>query len=129
MGDGLVLVGICGLLLGISWTGPAPSNNQSNPIKMTSSSVVTGQSIFAQNCVQCHGQNGFGDGPLAATLNPPPADFHARHLDDHTDLQLFQWIQNGIPGTAMPAFKGKLTDDQIWNLVNFVRSFRHPTVS
>ncbi len=129
VGDGLVLVGICGLLLGISWTGPAPSNNQSNPIKMTSSSVVTGQSIFSQNCVQCHGENGFGDGPMAATLNPPPADFHARHLDDHTDLQLFQWIQNGIPGTAMPAFKGKLTDDQIWNLVNFVRSFRHPTVS
>ena len=129
VGDGLVLVGICGLLLGISWTGPARSNSQANPIKMSASSVVTGQSIFSQNCVQCHGENGFGDGPMAATLNPPPADFHARHLDDHTDLQLFQWIQNGIPGTAMPAFKGKLTDDQIWNLVNFVRSFRHPTTS
>ncbi|MGA7668936.1 MAG: CopD family protein [Nitrolancea sp.] len=129
VGDGLVLVGICGLLLGISWTGPAPTNNQSNPIKMTASSVVTGQSIFSQNCVECHGENGFGDGPKAASLNPPPADFHARHLDDHTDLQLFQWIQNGIPGTAMPSFKGKLTDDQIWNLVNFVRSLRHPTTS
>lgn len=129
IGDGLVLVAICVLLLGITWTGPAKSNSQSNPIKMTSASVATGQSLFAQNCVPCHGQNGFGDGPLAATLNPPPADFHARHLDDHTDLQLFLWIQNGIPGTAMPSFKSKLTNDEIWNLINFVRSFRHPVTS
>lgn len=129
IGDGLVLVAICVLLLGITWTGPAKSNSQSNPIKMTSASVATGQSLFAQNCVPCHGQNGFGDGPLAATLNPPPADFHARHLDDHTDLQLFLWIQNGIPGTAMPSFKNKLTNDEIWNLINFVRSFRHPVTS
>jgi copper transport protein len=126
LGDGVVLLGICGVLLSISWVGTGPSNSQGNPVPLTAASVATGQSLYAANCVVCHGANAFGDGPAAATLNPAPADLHAPHLDDHSDLQLFLWIRGGINNTAMPSFSNKLSDQLIWNLVNFIRSLRHP---
>ena len=126
LGDGVVLLGICGVLLSISWVGPGPSNSQGNPVPLTAASVATGQQAYAQNCTTCHGTNAFGDGPAAAGLNPAPADLHAPHLDDHSDLQLFLWIRDGIKGTAMPSFQNKLSDTLIWNLVNFIRSLRHP---
>jgi len=126
LGDGVVLLGICGVLLSISWVGPAPSNSQGNPVPFTAASAATGQALYAQNCTACHGVNAFGDGPAAATLNPQPADLHAPHLDEHSDLQLFLWIRDGIANTAMPAFHNQLSDTLIWNLVNFIRSLRHP---
>jgi copper transport protein len=126
LGDGVVLLGICGVLLSISWVGPGPSNSQGNPVPLTAASVATGQQLYAQNCTACHGTNAFGDGPAAAGLNPAPADLHAPHLDDHSDLQLFLWIRDGIKNTAMPSFQNKLSDTLIWNLVNFIRSLRHP---
>lgn len=126
VGDGVVLLGICGVLFSISWVGPAPSNSQGNPVPYTAASAATGQAVYAQNCTQCHGVNAFGDGPEAAKLNPQPADLHAAHLDEHSDLQLFLWIRGGIANTAMPAFHNQLSDTLIWNLVNFIRSLRHP---
>ena len=126
LGDGVVLLGICGVLLSISWVGAGPSNSQGNPVPLTAASVAAGQQVYAQNCTACHGINAFGDGPEAASLNPAPADLHAPHLDDHSDLQLFLWIRDGIKNTAMPSFQNKLSDTLIWNLVNFIRSLRHP---
>lgn len=63
---------------------------------------------------------------MAASLNPPPADLYAAHVDYHTDKQLFDWIKGGINGSAMPGFKGQMSDRDIWNVVNYVRSLRHP---
>ena len=44
----------------------------------------------------------------------------------HTDGQLFEWITNGYPGSAMPAFRDLLTDEQRWHLVNFIRTLSPP---
>jgi mono/diheme cytochrome c family protein len=103
-----------------------PLHDLKNPIPMSATSVAAGRALFQTNCVVCHGADARGDGPMAQTLNPRPADLTASHVDIHTDGDLYGWIKNGYPGSAMPGFGGKLSDDQIWQLVNYIRSLRHP---
>ena len=89
-------------------------------------SVNSGATLFAANCVQCHGVEGLGDGPLASTLAVPPATFRV-HVPFHPDGVLFAWISDGIRGTGMPAWKGRLSEQDRWDLVNFLReSFDRP---
>ena len=80
-----------------------------------------GQQLYETNCAMCHGPAGQGDGELAASFVPPPANFTSGHTDTHPDGDLFYWIKEGIDGSAMPAFDRQLSDDEIWNLVNYVR--------
>jgi copper transport protein len=97
-----------------------------NPFPPTAHSLDTGQRVYAQNCQSCHGVAGRGDGPQAARLNPPPADL-AIHVPLHSDGALFGFIENGIPGTAMPPLGGKLTDEEIWHVINYIRTFEEVT--
>jgi len=77
--------------------------------------------LFATNCTQCHGDTGLGDGELAGTLPAPPANFRV-HVPFHPDGVLFTWISDGISGTGMPAWSGELSEQERWDLVNFLRS-------
>jgi Tol biopolymer transport system component/mono/diheme cytochrome c family protein len=99
-------------------SGPA------NPLKADAQSIQAGQQLYAANCVVCHGPAGKGDGTAAAGLSPRPADF-TQHMTPgkHTDGQVFLWIRDGFPGTAMPAWKDKLSEQQIWQLVTYLRTF------
>jgi len=92
-----------------------------NPELPTQQSIARGRELFQQNCIQCHGVDGRGDGPQAASLNPQPTDFRL-HIPLHTDPQFYAFIADGYPGSAMPAFRDALSEDDIWNLVNFLRS-------
>ena len=97
-----------------------PGLTLTNPFLPDEASLKIGQQVFAENCAVCHGEAGRGDGPAAAGLSLKPPDYGNGHLDIHTDGDIFYWIQNGISqGSPMPAFKDKLTDDQIWNVVNY----------
>lgn len=98
-----------------------PSKFLTNPILPDSASVTEGQLLFEANCVVCHGEQGYGDGPAALTLNPPPVDFTAGHTETHPDGDLFYWIRNGVEDTAMPAFGDKFSREETWHLVNYVR--------
>jgi copper transport protein len=95
-----------------------------NPIPRDDASVARGQELFMANCAACHGTGGRGDGPAAASLNPPPADLTSSHARLHLDQDLFFWVENGITGTGMPAFGDTLSDDQIWDILNYVRSLQ-----
>jgi copper transport protein len=111
--------------LGIFYvTRPIPvSNTQANPIVPSAQSIMTGQTLFNANCVPCHGPLGKGDGPLAVTLNPRPADLSYHAIPGvHTDAQLYEWITNGFPASRMPAWKTVISDTDRWNLVNFIRT-------
>jgi mono/diheme cytochrome c family protein/Tol biopolymer transport system component len=103
---------------------PGEAAGPLNPLAVDESTRTAGRQLYAANCVVCHGGTGRGDGPSAAGLKPPPADF-AQHMvpGKHTDGQVFLWIKNGFPGTAMPAWSGRLSDEQIWQVVTYLRTF------
>lgn len=80
-----------------------------------------GKEIFQRQCAPCHGVHGRGDGPVAAALNPKPAnladpDFQAQRSDD----ALVRTIREGKG--AMPGFGGQFTDAEIRALVGYIRS-------
>ncbi len=75
-------------------------------------------------CVNCHGQSGAGDGPVAASLNPAPRNFHQHGFWRHrTEGEIFWVIKYGSPGTSMIGFGEQLTDDEIWTIIQYERSF------
>jgi mono/diheme cytochrome c family protein len=95
-----------------------------NPAKAaTPDSIAAGKVLFLKTCRGCHGETGKGDGPSAKFLKSPPSDLSDAKWDrGSTDGELFLVIRHG----AGPNFDMKpnkvLKDEEIWNLVNFVRS-------
>jgi len=76
-----------------------------------------GEQLYAERCAQCHGARGFGDGPAAAGLTPPPARLaDPAVLAAATPLDVYRRLSLGVPGTAMPAFSAVLSPDQRWDL-------------
>jgi putative copper resistance protein D len=98
-----------------------PTTYARSPVPYTSSSVSSGQRLFAEHCAVCHGARGRGDGPAADSLLQRPADLAAPHTGDHTPGDIFWWITNGL-GLAMPAFGDRLTVGERWELISFVRT-------
>jgi mono/diheme cytochrome c family protein len=96
-----------------------------NAKKADAVSVVRGERIYAANCTVCHGWRGFGDGPATARGKLLPADLTSLHLSYHLDGQLYWWVTNGVPRSSMPGFKDSLTDEDRWDVVNYVRTLRH----
>ena len=92
-----------------------------NPIPPTQESVATGMGLYEENCQLCHGVGGKGDGPAGVGLNPPPADLTV-HVPLHPDRGLFEFVQQGVPGTAMAPLGDKLSDDEIWHVINYIQT-------
>jgi mono/diheme cytochrome c family protein len=94
-----------------------------NPIPPNADSVAAGEVLYQENCFPCHGETGAGDGPVGRTLNPPPADLTLHTQPGvHPDGRLYNWITNGFQDSVMPAFSEKLTDEERWHLVNYIRT-------
>jgi copper transport protein len=102
---------------------PAEGTFRENPVAASEGSTAAGRARYTQYCVSCHGVAGKGDGPVARTMNPPPADLTQHGLPGvHPDGQLFEWIANGYPGSQMPAFAEILSEEDHWHLVNYLRA-------
>ena len=84
--------------------------------------ITAGAALYQTSCAGCHGVRGAGDGPDGRGLPRPPADLRAPHTAQHTAGDLFWWISHGIPGAGMPGFGSRLTEDQRWELINFLRA-------
>jgi mono/diheme cytochrome c family protein len=85
--------------------------------------ATQGTEVFKTNCEMCHGPQGHGDGPAGQALDPRPrnlAELQTKASDDF----LFWRIREGKPGTSMVAWKGILTDEQIWQVISFIRSLK-----
>ena len=98
-----------------------PTESNGNPFPLTQDSVDMGIATYTTTCATCHGDTGKGDGPAGLALNPPPADL-AIHIPLHTDNELYSFIADGIEGTPMVAQLGNLTSEEIWHLVNYIRT-------
>ncbi|MGH2460222.1 MAG: CopD family protein, partial [Chloroflexota bacterium] len=87
----------------------------------TAQSIADGAVVFRANCAVCHGVDAQGDGPMAQSLSPPPSNLIV-HVPLHPDGDLENWIATGFPGSAMPAFQDKLTDQQRWDVLNYLKA-------
>jgi len=97
-----------------------------NPLPPSPDIVEKGKAIYEGKggCANCHGASGRGDGPGAATLNPPPRVFRSHGFWRHrSEGEIFWVIKYGSPGTAMIPFSGLLSDEEIWTVMQYERSF------
>jgi copper transport protein len=119
-----LLIGSLGIYVFLVNPAPPVDFYPANPIPPNSASIANGEALYLENCLPCHGPNGAGDGPVGVSLNPPPADLTEHTAPGvHTDGRLYDWITNGFAGSVMPAFQDRLTDEQRWHLVNYIRTF------
>lgn len=85
------------------------------------------KALYDKNCSACHGTTGKGDGPAGKLLKPAPKDFPTA-LKGQADDQIAKVIGEGGKASglapSMPAYKGKLTDDQIKGLVQYVKGLQ-----
>jgi len=107
----------------VTVAAPPEIRSLRNPFAPDTASLARGKVSYEQQCATCHGATGRGDGPLAASLRPRPADFRTHMEAGHTDGELYTWITKGVPGTAMSPFEGQLSEDERWHLVNYIRGF------
>jgi len=104
------------------WRVPAEAKKIVNPVPANSESVAAGLAIYSKRCEVCHGENGDGKGSRAGNLSVAPASFtNASEMSRVTDGELFWKITHGH--RPMPAFKDKLSDEQRWRTVVYIRTF------
>ena len=104
------------------WVVPANFKTMKNPIAMSDASTQAGQALYIKTCAACHGKTGLGDGPKAKSLKTTPTDFLKAESQNQTDGDHFYKTKTGRGD--MPKYEGKMTDDDIWNVVNYIRSLK-----
>src|SRR5881394_3478962 len=104
-----------------------------NPLPVTEQNLMRGKEVFLERCVGCHGLKGDGKGPGAPFLSPPPADFtdadDACCGGDTGPGDFYYRILRGWPGTAMENFGDRLSVDDIWRVVLFLKTIPNGTLT
>ncbi len=104
------------------WVVPEEAKKLKNPLSSSDSILRGAKAIYMDECAQCHGERGKGDGPESMMHSLAPADLtDAGHMNGITDGEIFYQISEGRK--PMPSFKKRLTEEERWGLVLFVRSF------
>ncbi len=118
-----------------SWPAPPPpyagrhSDRWADP-----RAIARGATLYRRHCQICHGEDGRGDGPMAAALPHPPADLthHFHRAPGRGDDYLFWRVSEGGTVTpfrawnsAMPAFKDILSANDIWDVLAYVHAYFH----
>lgn len=94
--------------------------------------IDSGREVYNKRCVWCHGEEGEGTGVEEDRLNPPPRAFSegwykikTTAFDDDipNDEDLFRMIRDGMPGTAMPGWSDIITEQDMWDLVAYIKTF------
>jgi mono/diheme cytochrome c family protein len=107
---------------------PASIASKQNPLQANKDNLDAGRHLYEKDitpvpCIECHGKRGDGNGRMANMFEPAPRNFACSQImDGIPDGQLYWIIKNGSIGTSMPAFE-KLDDDEIWQLVMYIRQF------
>ncbi len=103
-----------------------------DPLPVTEANLLRGKEVFLERCVGCHGLKGDGKGPGARFLSPTPADFTDKDDaccgGDTGPGDFYYRILRGWPGTAMENFGDRLSVDDIWRVVMFVKTIPNHTL-
>ncbi|MEC4890276.1 MAG: c-type cytochrome [Nitrospira sp.] len=97
-----------------------------SPLPDSPETVEKGKALYngKGTCFNCHGRDGSGNGMAAAGLDPSPRNFQHHGFWRHrTEGEIFWVIKYGSPGTSMIGFGDQLTDDEIWTIIQYERSF------
>ena len=106
-----------------TWTLPPSAADEKNPVTMDAAALATGRRLFRENCARCHGPQGKGDGSNADAKHRHHMDLTRADADDPAGV-VFHKIWSGRVKPKMPAFKDKLTKEQVWTLTGYVQSLR-----
>jgi mono/diheme cytochrome c family protein len=93
-----------------------------NPVELNIDTLDQGKAIFIRECMVCHGDAGRGQGPYRAELQPGPPDFGDGSYGDYTDADYFWRISDGVPWSAMPAWKLQYDEEDRWKVVHYIRT-------
>jgi mono/diheme cytochrome c family protein len=104
------------------WVVPANFKSMANPVAKGEASNKAGKTLYDKNCASCHGKAGLGDGVKARALKTFPGDFSLAEYQDQTDGDHFYKTKTGRG--EMPKYEGKMSDTDIWNVVNYMRTFK-----
>jgi mono/diheme cytochrome c family protein len=105
------------------WTIPPTAKTEKSPLKPTPDVLKKGRGIFTAQCQKCHGPAGKGDGPDSDPRAPAADLTDEFRVELNPDGVLYHKIWNGHP-PEMPAFKSQLTPDQVWLVVEYIKSLR-----
>jgi mono/diheme cytochrome c family protein len=101
---------------------------QANPLTATSATIDAGKNAFGYYCVACHGKDAQNtDVPFAASMAPPVPSLASAEVQAYTDGQLKWVIEHGIFPSGMPASKGLLGDEEMWQIVRYLRTLPRTT--
>ncbi|MBL6750314.1 MAG: CopD family protein [Nevskia sp.] len=117
------LAGIGGLLVWQLSVPAFPDTYRRSEVAYLTVSIAHGQASYEAHCVMCHGGGGLGDGAAGRPLPRPPANLSQPHTALHTAGDMYWWMGHGIPRSEMPGFADVLTEEDRWDLVNFLRAF------
>ena len=102
--------------------GPAVTSekNDAGLSQARDSAALQAKKIYEERCQSCHGARGRGDGPMATDMYPKPTDLSHPQLADKSDGAIFKRISEGK--RPMPSYKNRLSEEQRWLLVSYVRT-------
>lgn len=105
------------------WEVPAEASANENPMENTPENVEAGGALYEKHCKMCHGDEGKGDGAATKFIKPAPPDFTtAEERDANTDGDIFYKVSTGK--RPMPAMSRKMSEEERWQVVLFVRSLQ-----
>ena len=110
-------------------TAPESFLKMTNPISPTADAVKEVSSVYESKCSKCHGDKGDGKGSATKGLDVKPRNYTNKAvMEKIPDGQLFWIIANGSDpeATEMGPYKKKLSEEQMWALVHFIRAFAQP---
>ena len=104
------------------WPIPDNYKKMKNPVPANEASTKAGMTLYTKNCASCHGKTGLGDGVKARALKTFPGDLTKPAYQSQTDGEQFYKTKFGRG--EMPKYDGKIADNDIWNIVNYMRTFK-----
>ncbi|HEX2920662.1 MAG TPA: cytochrome c [Bacteroidales bacterium] len=104
------------------WPVPDEFKNMKNPVAKNDVSTKTGAVLYNKHCASCHGKTGLGNGVKARALKTFPGDFSGEEYQKQTDGEQFYKTKFGRG--EMPKYEGKIPDEDIWHMVNYMRTFK-----
>ena len=119
---------LCGIVFAVTSSAQSPGGSAEgrklkNPVAANAQSVTAGKAAYQKYCRFCHGPEGLGDGPSAPKGTKPSDLTDKEWARGSTDGELFVVLRDGAgPKFDMKGFKGRMTDQDMWHVVNYLRS-------